>query len=117
MKAIVNHDDYMRERLGDPLHAAKYLEAAIEDGEPRVLLLALRRVADARGGMSKLAHDTGLTREALYRMLGKSGNPRLTSLAAILAAIGLRLTVMPAKPARTARKRTTIRKAVETARA
>ena len=49
--------------------------------------------------MAKLARATGLTREALYRMLSAEGNPLLTSIAAILGAIGLRLTVVPAEPA------------------
>ncbi len=57
----------------------------IDDGEPAVLLLALRRIADARGGMAKLAKETGLAREALYRTLSKNGNPRLTSLRAIVS--------------------------------
>jgi probable addiction module antidote protein len=100
MKATVRHDDFMRERLADTQFAAGYLQSALEDGEPAVLLLALRRIAEARGGMAKLAQATGLTREALYRTLSATGNPRLTSLAAILGATGLRLTIVPAKPAR-----------------
>jgi probable addiction module antidote protein len=67
----------------------------MEDGEPGVLLLALRRVTEARGGMTKLARQTGLTREALYRTLSKDGNPRLSSLQSILAASGLQLTIAP----------------------
>ena len=100
MKATVRHDDFMRERLADAEFAAGYLQAALEDGEPAVLLLALRRTAEARGGMAKLAQATGLTREALYRTLSAAGNPRLTSLAAILDATGLRLMIAPAKPVR-----------------
>ena len=97
MKRTVSHDAFMRERLADAEFATDYVQAAMEDGEPSVLLLALRRVAEARGGMAKLARETGLTREALYRTLSRSGNPRLTSLESILAAFGLRLTVAPAK--------------------
>jgi probable addiction module antidote protein len=95
----------MRERLADAQFAAGYLQSALEDGELAVLLLALRRIAEARGGMAKLAQATGLTREALYRTLSASGNPRLTSLAAILGATGLRLTIVPAEPARQRGKR------------
>lgn len=97
MKATVRHDDFMRERLADAEFAAGYLQSALEDGDPGVLLLALRRIAEARGGMTKLAQTTGLSREALYRTLSPSGNPRLTSLAAILGATGLRLTILPAE--------------------
>lgn len=100
MKATRPHDEFLKERLADAQFAADYLQAALEDGDRAVLLLALRRIAEARGGMSKLAKATGLTREALYRTLGASGNPRLTSLSAILGATGLRLAIVPAKPAR-----------------
>src|SRR5579862_802641 len=95
MKRTVDHDKFMRERLADAGFAAGYLHAALEDGEPGVLLLALRRVVEARGGMTKLARQTGLTREALYRTLSKGGNPRLSSLRAILAASGLHLSIKP----------------------
>lgn len=106
MKRTISHDAFMRERLADPDFAMGYVQAAMEDGEPAVLLLALRRVAEARGGMTNLARQTGITREALYRTLSKDGNPRLTSLESILAVFGLRLSVVPAKsreiPRRTA---------------
>lgn len=95
MKQTMSHDEFMHDRLADAEFSAGYLRAAMEDGEPAVLLLALRRVAEARGGMAKLARETGLAREALYRTLSKGGNPRLTSLRAILNASGLRLTVEP----------------------
>lgn len=95
MKRTVSHDAFMRERLADAEFAAGYVQAAMEDGEPAVLLLALRRIAEARGGMTRLARQTGITREALYRMLSKDGNPRLSSLQSILAASGLQLTIAP----------------------
>jgi probable addiction module antidote protein len=105
MNATVRHDDFMRERLTDAKFAADYQQSALEDGDPSLLLLALRRIAEARGGMARLAQATGLSREALYRTLSASGNPRLTSLAAILAATGLRLTIVPAKPTNRRAKR------------
>ena len=107
LKSTGSHDDFMRERLADAQFAADYLQAAFEDGDQGVLLLALRRVAEARGGMAKLAQATGLTREALYRTLSAAGNPRLTSLAAILSATGLRLTIVAAEPPRLRTKRAT----------
>lgn len=105
MRTAVKHDDYMRERLTDATHAAEYLQAALEDGEPAVMLLALRRIAEARGGIANLARTTGLSRESLYRTLSKAGNPRLSSLTAILSATGLRITVTPATPSTRGRKR------------
>ena len=118
MRRTIDHDDFMRERLADATFAAEYLQAAIDDGDTAVLLLALRRIAEARGGMAKLSRDTGLAREALYRTLSKGGNPRLTSLRAILDASGLRLMIAPAvkgrpkrKPARTKAVQTGIQRA------
>lgn len=71
----------------------EYLNAAIEDGEERVLLMALRNVANATGGMTKLSRKTGLSRESLYRLLSEDGNPRLSSLIAVLHSFGLSLAV------------------------
>ncbi len=64
---------------------------------------ALRTIVDAVGGMTALADKTGLSRETLYRTLSERGNPRLDTLAVILAAFGLRLTVQPAQKSRARR--------------
>ena len=93
--ASVPHEPWLIERLKDPEEAAAYLEAAIEDGDQGVLMLALRHIAQARGGVAAIARKAKLTREATYRMLSKSGNPELRSLTAILGAAGLRLSVKP----------------------
>lgn len=81
--------------LDTPEAITEYLNAAMEDGDERLLLLALRNVADALGGMSALARKSGLSREALYRTLSEEGNPRLSSLLALLHALGLELSVRP----------------------
>ena len=81
---------------------AGYMEAMLVDGDARVIPVALRTVADAVGGMTGLAHRTGLSRETLYRTLSSKGNPRLDTLGTILAAFGLRLSVEVAKRARKA---------------
>jgi probable addiction module antidote protein len=78
--------------LQDPVEAAAYLTAALEERDRAVFLLALRDVADAHG-MSTLAAQTHLNRENLYRMLSEHGNPQLDSLSAVLDALDLRLTV------------------------
>lgn len=81
---------------------AAYIEAMLADGDARAVPIALRTVAKAVGGMGALAEKTGLSREAIYRTLSASGNPRLDTLALILEAFGLRLSVTPApKPRRT----------------
>jgi probable addiction module antidote protein len=81
------------EDLRDQVEATCYLRAAAEDS-PEMLLIALRDVAEARQ-MSKVAADAGVQRESLYRMLSETGNPRYSSLYAVLAALGYKLTVEP----------------------
>jgi probable addiction module antidote protein len=94
-KASVPHEDaIIRELRGNPEFAAEYLRAALEDeDEPRVLLIALRRIAEARGGIAKVAKAAGVERESLYRALSARGNPRLSTLVAVTKAVGLKLTV------------------------
>jgi probable addiction module antidote protein len=93
-KFSVSHDGAMVRRLRkDPKFAAEYLKAALEDeDEPRVLLLALRHLAQAQG-IAKVAKAAGIERESLYRALSDRGNPRLSTLVAVTKAIGLKLTV------------------------
>ena len=94
-KTSESHDEVMRRRLREnPKFAAEYLKAALEDTEePRVLLIALRRIAEARGGIAKVAKAAGIERESLYRALSAKGNPRLSTLVAVTKAVGLKLTV------------------------
>jgi probable addiction module antidote protein len=94
----VSHDDYMLRKLReDPKFAVEYLKVALEDTEePAVLLIALRRIAEARGGIAKVAKAAGIERESLYRALSAKGNPRLSTLVAVTKAVGLKLTVEPA---------------------
>ncbi len=93
-KTSISHDDVMVRRLRkDPKFAAEYLKAALEDeDEPRVLLLALRHLAQARG-IARVAKAAGIERGSLYRALSVCGNPRLSTLVAVTKAIGLKLTV------------------------
>jgi probable addiction module antidote protein len=92
MARSVPYDDYLIESLKDHRLAEAYLNAALEEDDPRVFLLALRDVAQARG-MSKLAARSNLNRESLYKMLSKRGNPSLQSLGALLNGLGFRLAV------------------------
>jgi probable addiction module antidote protein len=90
-----SYQSNLLESLKDPTEAAEYLNAALEDGEPEVFLLALRDVVDSFGGMGKLAVSTSLNRENLYRMLSIKGNPEFFSLSTVLDAVGFRLAVEP----------------------
>jgi len=94
-KTSVSHEDaIVRELRKNPEFAAEYLRAALEEeDEPRVLLIALRRIAEARGGLAKVARAAGIQRESLYRALSTRGNPRLSTLVAVTKAVGLKLTV------------------------
>jgi probable addiction module antidote protein len=71
-----------------------YLEAAFEDGHPGVISDMIGAVARSQG-MAAIAAKTGLSRESLYRALSPKGNPRLSTLVEVLAALGLRLSVVP----------------------
>lgn len=82
--------------LKTPQEIAAYLEAAMEDEDEQVLLMALRHATAAIGGMSELSRRTGLSRETLYRTLSDSGNPKFSTLKAILKAMGLGLSVRAA---------------------
>ena len=95
----VTADDYTTQLIADlkdPAEAAAYLEAAIQDGDSEALLVAMRHVAAAHGGMAAIAQQTGLSRESLYRAFSKRGNPTVATLSSVLAATGLRLSVQPA---------------------
>jgi probable addiction module antidote protein len=96
----VSHDEVMRRRLrANSKFAAEYLNAALDDtDESAVLLIALRRIAEAGGGISKVAKAAGVERESLYRELSARGKPRLSTLVAVTKAVGLKLTVEAARP-------------------
>jgi len=93
--ASILHDEaIVKELRQNPQFAAEYLKAALEDqDEPRVLLIAMRHIAEARGGIAMVAKAAGIQRESLYRALSARGNPRLSTLLAVARAIGLKLTV------------------------
>ena len=86
--------EYLLDSLKDPREAAEYLNAALEDGDAAVFLLALRNVAEARG-FSSLARHSKLNREHTYRILSIRGNPQLKSLSALLDALDLKLAIEP----------------------
>jgi probable addiction module antidote protein len=92
----VSHRERLIDELrADPKLAAEYLNAAAEDDDPRVYLTALRTVAEAQG-MAKVAKAAGVPRESLYRALSSNGNPRFSTLNAILKAAGLKMAVQRA---------------------
>lgn len=83
-----SYTDTLREALKNPDEAAAYINAAIEQGDSAALLVALRHVAAAHG----------MGEKTLFQTLSDKGNPTLQTLARVLAAMGLRLSVAPAEP-------------------
>lgn len=78
----------------DDIRAA-YLTEALATGEPGPIAEALGTLARARG-MSGIAREADLSREALYRALSANGNPELATVLGVVKALGLRLTAEPA---------------------
>jgi probable addiction module antidote protein len=77
----------------DPAYAQQLLNDILEEGEQAELLIALRQMTKAFGGMQSVAEKANLNPTQLYRTLSETGNPELRSLTAILKAMGLRLAV------------------------
>jgi probable addiction module antidote protein len=89
-----SHDEAMAELFrDDPLFAVEYLNSVIEEGEQSDVLIALRQVAAASGGITAVAERAHLNPTQLYRTLSPEGNPELRSLSAVLKAMGMRLAV------------------------
>ena len=90
------HDEFIKS-LKDPEEAFGYLQVAMEeyqeDNDAEALLIALRNVALAQGGIAKLAKKTHLNRQNLYSILSKSGNPRLDTFGLILKGLGFKLAI------------------------
>ena len=96
-KKNTSYQEDLIEALKNPREAAEYLNAAIEDGNKEVFLLAMRNVAEAHGGMSAVAKKAHINRESLYRMLSKKGNPELKSVFNLLHVVGLKISIEPEK--------------------
>jgi probable addiction module antidote protein len=79
------------EYLESPEAIAGYLEAAFEEGDPALIAAALGDVARAMG-MTELAGKAGVTREALYKALSPTGDPRLSTFIGVMKALGIKLT-------------------------
>lgn len=91
------HDfGYLIDALKDPEAVAEYLGDALAEGDMDLFKQALDNVAKAKGGYSQLAKTTGLSRQSLYRSLSKEGDPKLSTLAKILPAFGVHITLKAA---------------------
>ncbi len=75
---------------------AAYLEAVLEEGDPALIAAALGDIARAKGGIAKIARETGLGRESLYKALSPEGNPEFSTILKVMRALGLQLHAAPA---------------------
>ena len=107
MKNTVTHKSYLKRVLADPVEAAAYLNAELEEGDMFYLLKAIRNVAAANGGMGALAKATKMSRTTLYKTLSKTGNPEVATLRKILAVYGVRLGCFAIEPPKGPHKHTT----------
>lgn len=82
------------EFLQDEETSAEYLNMALEDPNPEMLLLAVKNIARAQG-MTQLAKDTGLGRESLYKALSEGAKPRYDTLLKVVRALGIKLHAEP----------------------
>jgi len=94
-KTIVTHSWDAAEHLETEEDMAAYLDAALEDGDPALVVAAIGDIARAKG-MSQIAHEAGLGRESLYKALSASGNPEFATILKVVRALGLQLHVQAA---------------------
>jgi probable addiction module antidote protein len=87
----------------DPRFAAHLLNEVLADGDQDELLITLRQMALAFGGVRSVAEAADLNPTQLYRTLSSNGNPVLSTLRAVLETMGLRLAVQPIKRSRKSR--------------
>ena len=87
------------EHIRDDADVAAYVEAALEDGDHRVIAAVLGDIARAKG-MTQVARDAGLGRESLYKSLSSDGNPEFSTVLRVLKALGIRLRASVASDAR-----------------
>lgn len=82
------------EYLRDDESQSFLLSDALETGDAAYIAHALGVVARARG-MTQIAKDSGVTREALYKALSEKGDPKLSTLLGVTRALGFKLTAVP----------------------
>ena len=99
LSSFPKYEEKLHEALRDGEEAKFYLQAAMSDyqqeGDMSCLLLAIRDVVKARGGMTALSEKTKLSRESLYKALSNTGNPQFSTLWIILSALGFHFVIEP----------------------
>ena len=91
------YQDFLIEHLKDHDEAVAYLNSALEESlkgdeeSQQLFLMALRNVAEAQGGLGKLAKKAHVGRESLYKTLSEKGNPKWHTLVSLILSLGLNL--------------------------
>ncbi len=67
-----------------------YLNVALENGDPSLIMATLGDIARAQGA-SVVAQETGLGRESMYKSLSSDGNPDFSTALKVVRTLGLRL--------------------------
>jgi len=92
MKQVKISDFDVSEYLEDEESIAEYLNAVLEDGDSSLLLASIGDIAKARG-MSKIAKDSGLGRESLYKALNAAAKPRFDTILKVLQSLGVHISI------------------------
>ena len=95
MTRSTSYNQKLIKQLKDPVEAAAYLNAVLSEGDPKLFLKALGKVAEASGGITLLAAKTKVSRVGLYKAFSEQGNPEFKTIENILNAFRLRLQVTP----------------------
>jgi len=93
MRDISNDEAMAQVFREDPAYAVELLNDILRDGDQGEVLIALRVMAKALGGVQSVAAKAQLNPTQLYRTLSAEGNPELNTLLAVVRAMGLRLAV------------------------
>jgi probable addiction module antidote protein len=88
--------EFVLEQLQDPEFAIAYLNESLKEESQDNFLASLKNVVEARSGdIASVAEEAQLSRQNVYRILSKEGNPTLTSVRSLLHVLGLELAVQP----------------------
>lgn len=97
-KSVIQYDDWIIDRLKkNKKEAFEYLKTSLEENAdfPPAFLLSLRRVSQAFDmSLEDIAKDSGISTAAIYKILGKKGNPTIDTLSSILKTMGFKLTLV-----------------------
>jgi probable addiction module antidote protein len=92
MEKITVSDFDAAEYIRTKADVVAYLEAALEENDPKLLLAVIGDIARSEG-MARLAQELNLDRKGLYKALSPEGNPSFITVAKVLDKLGFRLNI------------------------